>query len=288
MSIASILFEFDPFLRLSDGIVMRWQTVVLVLVIAVGLLIGGLIARREGLRADDLLFIAVATVPGAVVGGRLGYVLLHPAYYGANTTAIMDPGQGALELSLAVVGGALSGAYVASLLGAPLGRWLRAAALPLLFVLGTGKLSMVLGGSGQGEPIDLPWATAYAGAGPWGSLAADLPSHPAQAYEGIATLALLLGLVLALGAGAFATRDSRLFLAGLGGWAALRAVVSITWRDPAAVAGLRAATVIAAVIAIGAGVAWVVVRRRSPSPTDAPAGAPHDVTWADPEARPRF
>lgn len=288
MPIASILFDFDPLLRLSDGIAIRWQTVVLVAVIAVGLLICGLIARREGLRADDLLFIAVATVPGAVVGGRLGYVLLHVDYYGANSTAIMDPGQGSLELSLAVVGGALSGAYVASLLGAPLGRWMRTVALPLLFVLGTGKLAMVLGGSGQGQPTDVPWATAYAGAGPWGSLAADLPSHPAQAYEGIATLALLLGVVLALAAGAFAARDGRLMLAGLAGWAVLRAVVSTSWRDPAAVAGLSAATVIAAVIATGAGFAWVVVRRRSLARSEGPAGAPHDVKWADPGARPRF
>ena len=289
MSIASILFDFDPLLRLSDGIIIRWQTVALVAVIALGLLICGLIARREGLRADDLLFIAVATVPGTVVGGRLGYVLLHLDYYGANTTAITDPGQGALELSLAVVGGTLSGAYVASLLGAPLGRWMRAAALPLLFVLGAGKLTMVLGGSGQGQPADLPWATAYAGLGPWGSLAADLPSHPAQAYEGVATLALLLGLVLAMAAGAFAARDGRLFLAGFLGWAALRAVISTTWRDPPAVGGFAAATVIAAVIAIGAGFAWLVVARRgSRSASDAPAGIRSDVDWADPEARPRF
>ena len=217
MPIASILFEFDPLLRLSDGIVVRWQIVALVAVIVAGLTVGGLIARREGLRADDLLFITVATVPGAVVGGRLGYVLLHLDYYGANTTAIMDPGQGALELGLAVVGGAFSGAYVAALLGAPLGRWMRTAALPLLFVLGAGKLAMVLGGVGQGQPVDLPWATAYAGAGPWGSLAANLPSHPAQAYEGLATLAWLLVLVLALAAGASAARDGRLFLAGLAG-----------------------------------------------------------------------
>ena len=33
------------------------------------------------LRADDLLFIAVAAIPGAVAGGRLGYWLLHYDYY---------------------------------------------------------------------------------------------------------------------------------------------------------------------------------------------------------------
>jgi phosphatidylglycerol:prolipoprotein diacylglycerol transferase len=286
---ASIVFEFDPLLRLSDGIVVRWQTVALVLVIAAGLIVAGLLARREGLRADDLLFIAVATVPGAVVGGRIGYVLLHLDYYGANTTAILDPGQGSLELSLAVVGGVLSGSYVAALLGAPLGRWMRAAILPLLFVLGAGKLTMVLGGAGQGLPADLAWATAYAGAGPWSSLAATLPSHPAQAYEGIGTLMLVLGLTLALAGGAFGVRDSRPFLVGLGGWAVIRALASLAWRDPVVVAGLNAAGLIAAVIAIASGLGYLVVARRRSGPRpDVPARASREVTWADPETRPRF
>jgi phosphatidylglycerol:prolipoprotein diacylglycerol transferase len=287
--IPSIVFDFDPLLRLSEGIVVRWQTVALVAVIAAGLIVAGLIARREGLRPDDLLFIAVATVPGAVVGGRLGYVLLHLDYYGANSTAVLDPGQGSLELSLAVIGGLLSGSYVAALLGAPLGRWMRTAALPLLFVLGTGKLAMVLGGTGQGQPSDLAWATAYAGAGPWGSLAAGLPSHPAQAYEGLGTLALLLALILALAAGAFESRDGRLFLVGLGGWALVRAVASVTWRDPAIAAGLNAVGLIAVAVALGCGLAYVALARRRSGPDAAQRGdASHDVTWADPEARPRF
>lgn len=286
---ATILFDFDPFLRLADGIVIRWQTVGLLASIAAGLVLAGLLARRDGLRADDLLFIAVATVPGAVVGGRLGYVLLHLEFYGANTTAILDPGQGSLELGLAILGGALSGSYVAALLGAPLGPWLRAATLPLLYVIGSGKLGMVLGGSGQGLPADLSWATAYVGPGPWGSLAADLPSHPAQAYEGIATLIVLLVLVLARAAGAFAARDSRLFFVGLGLWAALRAVVSVTWRDPAVLAGMSAPTLIASAISVGSAFGFVLVARRRPrSRAEVPSGPTSDVVWADPGARPRF
>ncbi len=286
MPLASFTFEFDPLLRLSDGLVVRWQTVALVAVIAAGLILAGLIARREGLRPDDLLFIAVATVPGAVVGGRLGYVLLHVEYYGANRTAVLDPGQGSLELGLAVVGGVLSGSYVAALLGAPLGHWLRTAALPLLFVLGGGKLAMVLGGTGQGQPSELPWATAYAGPGPWGSLGPAAPSHPAQAYEGLATLALLLVLTLARASGAFSARDGRLFLVAIGGWALVRAVVTMTWRDPAVVA-LGVAGLLALAIALGAALLYVISTRWGPAASGAADGT-REVTWADPEARPRF
>lgn len=289
MPIASLTFEFDPLLRLSDGLVVRWQTVALVAVIAGGLILAGLIARREGLRPDDLLFIAVATVPGAVVGGRLGYVLLHLEYYGANRTAVLDPGQGSLELGLAVVGGVLSGSYVAALLGAPLGHWLRTAALALLFMLGGGKLAMVLGGTGQGQPSNLPWATAYAGSGPWGSLGAAVPSQPAQAYEGLATLALLLVLTLARASGSFRARDGRLFLVAIGGWAVVRAVISLTWRDPAVLASLSVAGLLATAIALGAALAYLVTtRRRGAHAASGSADGTRDVSWADPEARPRF
>jgi len=285
--IGVIIFEFDPLLRLTGGIVVRWQTAALVVIVATGLIVAGLSARRNGLRADDLLFIAVATVPGAVIGGRLGYVLLHLDYYRVHLEAIPDPGQGSLELALAVVGGLLSGAYVAVLLGAPVDRWLRTVTLPLLFVLGAGKLAMLLEGAGQGQPADLPWATAYLGPGPWASLGSDVPSHPSQAYEGIAILLVLAFITVALAVDAIGGRDGRLFLGAFGTVAVIRAIAALTWRDPAVVAGLNGGTLIAAAVAIGCAVAWVATaRQRDRSP--ARAGETHDVTWADPETRPRF
>jgi len=286
--VAFIAFDFDPLLRLgADGIVVRWQTAALVLIVTAGLIVAGLSARRNGLRADDLLFIAVAAVPGAVIGGRLGYVLLHLEYYRAHVEAIPDPGQGSLELTLGIVGGLLSGAYVAALLGASIGRWMRALALPLLFVLGAGKLAMVLDGAGQGQPVDLPWATAYLGAGPWASLAPEVPSHPSQAYEGIAILLILAFISLALAVDAIEARDSRLFLGALAAVALTRAIVSLTWRDTGVVAGLNAETLIAGAVAIACFVAWLVAaRRQGGSPVS--LEEPHEVTWADPEARPRF
>jgi prolipoprotein diacylglyceryltransferase len=285
--IGVITFEFDPLLRLTDGIVVRWQTAALVVILAIGLIVAGLSARRNGLRADDLLFIAVATVPGAVIGGRLGYALLHLEYYRVHLEAIADPSQGSLELALGVVGGLLSGAYVAVLLGAPVGRWLRTVTLPLLFVLGAGKLAMLLEGAGQGQPTDLPWATAYLGAGPWASLGPDVPAHPSQAYEGIAILLILALVTVALALGAIEGRDGRLFLGAFGAVSVSRAIVALTWRDPAVVAGLNGGTLIAGAVTLGCAIAWVAAaRRRQGSPSR--SGERNDVVWADPDTRPRF
>ncbi len=303
MPIAVITFDFDALLRLAEGLVVRWQTVALAAAIATTLVLAGLIARRDGLRQDDLLFIAIGTVPGAVIGGRVGYVLLHLPYYQANPGSILDPGLGAMELALGVVGGLLTGSVVASLVGAPTGRWRHVAVLPILFVLGVGKLTMILGGAGQGTPSSAAWSTAFLGSGPWGSLAPALPSQPAQAYEGIVTLVILVLLMVALWAGAFSRRDGRVLFAGIALWAFGRAIVATTWRDEAVLGGQSMGSVIAIAVGLGALVVLAIMTARTgraaPAPVtaadDLPAAplAVHDrpagpTSWPDPGTRPRF
>ena len=280
--IAAIGFDFDPLLRLADTVVVRWQTIALATVIAVALIVAGVLARRAALRPDDLLFIAVGIVPGAVIGGRIGYALLHLDFYASDPGAILDPAGGGLELGLAVAGGLLTAWYVARLLGAPTGPWSQVALLPVLFTLGAGKLTMVLGGSGQGQPSDAAWATAFLGPGPWSSLAPALPSHPSQAYEGIATLVVLVVIVLLLAGTGLASRgrsDGRVFLFGLGAWALVRAAVGLTWRDPVVVGPFNAGSLIAVGLAAAcfALIAAISVRRRSDGVTPlAPAGTVPD------------
>jgi prolipoprotein diacylglyceryltransferase len=259
--IAVVALAFDPFLRLGDRLV-RLETLVLAAGILGAMLLAARIALRtpagDGgeadlpagrLRPDDLLFIVLAAVPGAVVGGRLGYGLLHLDYYAGHPGAVIDPAQGSLQLSLAIVGGALTGGWAARLLGEPVGRWFHVAALPLLVAIAVGKLAMALGGSGQGLPTSLPWATSYLGPGPWGSLAPALPSHPAQLYEAAATVVVLVVLIGLLTRGAFARRDGRLFVTALAGWAVARTVVAATWRDAPVLGPLRADQLLSIAIA---------------------------------------
>jgi len=284
---ALIALDFDPLLHLVAGLVVRWEAVAIAAVIIAALIVAGLMSRRASLRPDDLLFIAVGVVPGAVIGGRIGYALLHLDYYAAQPGVLLDPGRGGFELSLAVVGGVLSGLTVATLLEVPVGRWMHLAALPVLFVLGAGKLAMLLGGAGQGQPATLSWATAFLGPGPWASLAPALPSHPSQAYEGFATLALALVLGLVLAARSSTVRDGRVLLGALALWALARAVVTLTWRDPAVVWELNAGTLIAIGVAIGFAVAFLVVASRGLGDTDDADASDDTLTsWPDPADRP--
>ena len=249
MPLAVITIAFDPVLRLSDTSSVRYETIALAIVILLGLTaaawIGAKVSAAEpdddgpGLRIDDLVFISVGVVPGAIAGGRLGYVLDHLEFYRANPAAILDASQGGLTLSFAVPLGILTGAAIARLLGAPVGRWLHVAALPMLFILAGGKLAGVLGATGQGAGSDLVWATSYVGPGPWGSLAAELPAHPSQVYEAMA-IAMAIVALSALGRvrRLAAANGAVLFLA-LALWAIGRVVVGFTWRDDVAVGPLR-------------------------------------------------
>jgi phosphatidylglycerol:prolipoprotein diacylglycerol transferase len=273
VSPAVITFTFDPVLRLGGNASVRIETLALAGVLFLAIVIAARIGQltpavgpyvpAPGLRPDDLIFIVVGAVPGAIVGGRLGYVLAHLDYYTAHPAAIVDPGQGAFELTLAVPFAILTGALIARLVGAPVARWMHAVAFPLLFVLGAGKLVGILGANGQGLVTDVSWATAYAGPGPWDSLAPDLPSHPSQLYEAALVFAAIVILVAISRSEVIARREGGALFAAIGLWAIARFVVGFTWRDPTVLGPLRAEQLLALLLAIAA-VAGLVERRRAP------------------------
>jgi prolipoprotein diacylglyceryltransferase len=298
VSPAVITLQFDPTLSVAGRLV-RWETLALAVVIVVSLALAAWLARRVDrsvdpsagapLRTDDLLYMVVGALPGAVIGGRILHGLDFAAYYVTVDTpaALLDPARGSLSLLGAVIGGTLTGAYVGWLIGAPLKRWLDVAIVPLLLAIGLGKLANLLGGAGQGAITDVPWAVAFTGGGPWRSLGADLPAHPSQVYEAAWTLAgILLVLLFTLPAlwlkmpaalrwrpvteeaaaralrynvtvedlpppGAMA--PGFLFGLGLGWWALGRVVVGFTWRDERVLLGLNAEQLAALVVLLGLG-----------------------------------
>ncbi len=262
----AISFDFDPTVA-AFGLTVRLETlalggVIFLVLVATALRAGrvqppaddtGSRSRESGgrLRRDDLILIGFGVVPGAVLGGRLGYGLVHLDYYQVNPSALADPGQGGLALTLAVVFGTLSGIAVATLLAAPIGRWLGVAGLPVLLGLGLGKLTMMLGGTGQGAYSDASWATSYVGPGPWGSINSDYSALPSQALEGglvllAATLVVIAPVLLRLRVrrGRQVVRPGwspgrewpwlvggRGFITILLAWAVARFLAAFTWRD---------------------------------------------------------
>jgi prolipoprotein diacylglyceryltransferase len=231
----------------------------------------------RALRLDDMVLIVAGTVPGAVVGGRLVHALSFFDAYASRPLQTLDPSVGSLSLLGAVIGGALSGAYVARVVGAPVRRWADAAAVPLLLAIGLGKLAQLLGGSGQGLPFNGLWAIAFTGDGPWVSAGPATPAHPSQLYEAVW---VLIGIPIALRlagarrspsrvhpAVAWADRSQAqgfLFVGALGWFLIGRILVAFTWRDDHFVGPLATEQVVALIALTGivAYLWWRGVRNR--------------------------
>jgi prolipoprotein diacylglyceryltransferase len=264
---AVITLSFDPVIRLSETLSVRVETVGLAAVLFFALLLAmrigsvtpspGPYLPPPGLSPGDLVVMSVAAIPAIVVGGRLGYVLDHLDFYLAHPEAILDPTQGSLTLTLAVPLGLLAGGLIGRLVGAPVGRWMHAVALPLLFLLGAGKLIGVLGATGQGLPSDLPWATAYDGPGPWSSLAPNLPSHPAQVYEAIGVGIAMIMVTLSARFDPIEQRQGAALFLALALWAVVRIGVGIWWRDPVVLGPLRMEQLLGVLVVAIAGVGLV-------------------------------
>lgn len=267
---AVVTLAFDPLVQIGD-VTVRVQTIALAAIVLAAILLVtriGAITPTAGpyvpaltLRPGDLPFLLLGIVPGAVLGGRLDHVLVHLDYYLAHPAAIVDPGHGALGLGLAVPGAIIGGVILARLIDAPVDRWLHAAVLPTLFLLGAGKLSGVLAAEGQGQPTTASWATAYVGDGPWSSLAADIPSHPSQVYETVVVVLIIAILGLVIRAGAFARRDGSAMFVAIALWAVGRAGVAVTWRDAAVLGPLRAEQLLLGLVVVGCIAGVVSVRR---------------------------
>lgn len=247
--LAVIEIGFDPLLRLGE-LAIRWQTIGVTFALFVALALAALLAALP-LRLGDMVPIVAGIVPGAVVGGRLVHALAYLDAYAAQPIKILDPSVGSLSLLGAVLGGLLSGAYVARLIGAPAKRWADAAAVPMMLVVGLGKIAQFLGGSGQGLPFDGPWAVAFVGTGPWVSANPGLSAHPSQIYESLwVLLGIPIALLLARARQARPADVGSLFVSALAWFLVGRLLVGLTWRDDPTVGALNGEQAIALTVLV--------------------------------------
>ena len=155
---------------------------------------GGL-PRPEAATLDDLL-IYVAL--GAVLGGRIGYVLFYNfPYFAANPAHIPMLWEGGMAFHGGLAGAALGAWAFARRVGvAPLSvADLCCSVAPIgLFLV---RIANFIKPELWGRPTNVPWAMVFPGAGPE-------PRHPSQLYEaGLEGLVLGIVLALAIKFGAF-------------------------------------------------------------------------------------
>ena len=199
------------------------------------------------LRADDLLFIAVAAIPGAVAGGPDRLHLLHLDYYTGQSRRDLRHQPGRLRT---VACRRRRHAHRRDR-----GRAPRRARRPLdaradraaaARTGGRARRAMVLGGDGQGRPVGRapgdglprPGSVGFARAGRCRRIRR-------RRTRRVATVIVILLLSDLLTLGRFERRAGGAFLLGIAMWSVARAIVATTWRDPAVVGPLNMGQVLA-------------------------------------------
>ncbi|MBI5480446.1 MAG: prolipoprotein diacylglyceryl transferase [Deltaproteobacteria bacterium] len=263
-----ILFRLGPVSVPSYG-------ALLVLGLAAAVLIAMALARRHGLRRDDVLALGALALGGGVVGAWLLFVL-------TNLGAIVR--EPALLLRLrgmvfygGLAGGAAACAAYALLLRIPLHATADLAALVLPVGHAIGRVGCFLAGCCFGSESHGPFAVRLPGAGldPGVAAAATATVHPVQLYEACGLL-IVFGVLLGLERWP-GRRPFTLVLAYLAGYSVLRFVVEMFRGDAIrgfVVPGLLStsqAIAIGSGLAAGALLVWRHRRARHRRAADSPA-----------------
>ena len=187
--------QFDPIAFSLGPLAVRWYGLMYLVAFAAFFLLGRARIRagapsvppRFGARElEDLLFWGAL---GAVLGGRLGYVLFYkPGYYLAHPLETLAVWQGGMSFH-----GGLLGVLAAVALFAHRRGWhflqLGDFIAPLVPLgLAAGRLGNFINGELWGRPTDVPWAVVF-------PQVDGLPRHPSQLYQ-FAGEGLLLFAVL--------------------------------------------------------------------------------------------
>ncbi len=241
-----ILFQIGP-------ITVRYYGLMYVIAIALGFfLLSREVRRKElALSTDNLLDLLLWTVPAAIIGARLYYVVFHWDYYGTQPLDILKLWQG----GLAIHGGVLAGILVVYLFSRlkKIQFWALSDALAPSLILGQaiGRIGNFTNGDAFGLPTSLPWGISFPAESPAGMAFPGQATHPSMVYEMLLNLAIFAFLWRIRKKGfrdGFST--AMYFIL----YAVARSIVSFTRADSLWLGPIRAAHVISIVFVIVFGV----------------------------------
>jgi len=180
-----ILVELGP-------ITIRYYGLMYIIAIAVGFYLLWKEVRRKGiaLTMESSLDLLLLTIPMALIGARLYYVVFRLDYYGRYPLDIFKIWEGGLAIHGGVLGGVLAVLLFA--------RWKRvsfwglADAMAPSLVLGQaiGRIGNLMNGDAYGVPTTLPWGIRFPADSPAGMAYPGMATHPAMIYEMILDLAI--------------------------------------------------------------------------------------------------
>ena len=251
--------DIDPVAFGIGPLVVRWYGLMYLFGFVGGFFVARWMARRRGLALgnEQLRDLVTYVAVGVVLGGRLGYALFYNlSYFLADPLQIFAFWHGGMSFHGGLLGAALAGWGYLRKHGLPFYPAADCifAAAPL--GLGLGRLGNFINGELYGRPTDVAWGMVFPDGGP-------LPRHPSQLYEAFLEGAVLLAVLMWLGARVRA--DGVVTWAFVGGYGVVRFMVEF-FREPDAHLGLvwglsRGQYLSVAMIAAAAVFFWARLRR---------------------------
>ena len=219
--------------------------------------LAGAIARQVLFVWDDAVDLLLWTIPCAILGARIYYVVLRWDVYAGNPIDVIKIWEG----GLAIHGGVLAGALTVYLFARwkKVSFWALTDALVPSLILGQaiGRIGNLMNGDAFGTPTTLPWGIRFPEDSPAGMVYPGQATHPSMIYEMILNLMIFVYLWAIRRRGykdGFST--AMYFIL----YAIARSIVSFTRGDSLWLGPIRAAHVISFVFVVGFGL--LIWRRR--------------------------
>lgn len=163
-----VAFELGP-------LAVRWYGILIAAAILIGLWLALKESKRQNVKSDLILDVVLWSLPVALIGARLFFVIANWDYYQANLIRIFYITEGGLAIH-----GGIMGAYIPTLIVCRryeenFWKVLDLVAPSLILGQAIGRIGNYINQEVYGHPTDLPWAVYMHGA----------YRHPTFFYESI-------------------------------------------------------------------------------------------------------
>lgn len=143
--------DVDPVIVHLGPLALSWYGLFVVLAIGVGMQLALREARRKGLPIDAVESLAVWVFVGGIVGARALHVIDRWDLYAARPLAVFAIWNGGLAIMGAVLGGTVTGAFVAWRRGLPVRKLADAAAPAAILGQAVGRFACLFTGDAVGR-----------------------------------------------------------------------------------------------------------------------------------------
>lgn len=171
------------------GISIYWYAIIIVLSMALAMLIYKKQDGLYGIKFQDIIDIAMYTIPASLICARLYYILFNLDYYTANPAQVLNTRSGGMAIYGGIIGGAIMCAIFCKIRKINLLNFLDYIVPALALGQAIGRWGNFINVEAYGVETTLPWRMGIYEMGKYQEV------HPTFLYESLACLIIFIVLL---------------------------------------------------------------------------------------------